>query len=151
MTTAHLAGDLRIDEGLRLKAYPDPLTGGAPWTIGYGHTGPEVHRGLVWNLNQAEAALAADIAHAEALCDAHIPWWRGLADARQDVLVNMMFNMGWLSPDHAHGLGTFVHTLQAMHEGRYDAAAAGMLNSGWAHQVHDRAQRLAHQMATGVR
>ncbi len=29
-------------EGLRLTAYPDPGTGGAPWTVGWGHTGPEV-------------------------------------------------------------------------------------------------------------
>lgn len=26
-------------EGKRLEAYPDPATGGEPWTIGYGHTG----------------------------------------------------------------------------------------------------------------
>ncbi|HID1023608.1 TPA: glycoside hydrolase family protein, partial [Klebsiella michiganensis] len=26
-------------EGCRLTAYPDPGTGGAPWTIGYGWTG----------------------------------------------------------------------------------------------------------------
>ena len=44
-------------EGLRLAAYPDPATGGEPWTIGYGHTGPEVHRGLTWTHDQAEAAL----------------------------------------------------------------------------------------------
>lgn len=25
-------------ESLKLKAYPDPATGGIPWTIGYGHT-----------------------------------------------------------------------------------------------------------------
>ncbi|MEE4411931.1 lysozyme, partial [Serratia sp. C2(2)] len=25
-------------EGLSLQAYPDPATGGKPWTIGYGHT-----------------------------------------------------------------------------------------------------------------
>lgn len=25
-------------EGLRLDAYPDPGTGGKPWTVGYGHT-----------------------------------------------------------------------------------------------------------------
>ena len=25
-------------EQLRLKAYPDPGTGGKPWTIGWGHT-----------------------------------------------------------------------------------------------------------------
>ena len=33
-------------EGCRLKAYPDPGSRGAPWTIGYGHTGAEVVPGL---------------------------------------------------------------------------------------------------------
>ena len=28
----------KISEGLRTEAYPDPGTGGDPWTIGYGHT-----------------------------------------------------------------------------------------------------------------
>ena len=33
-------------EGCRLEAYPDPATGGEPWTIGYGHTGPDVFPSL---------------------------------------------------------------------------------------------------------
>lgn len=41
------------NEGIRLKAYPDPATGGDPWTIGYGDTGPDVRPGLV--ISQAEA------------------------------------------------------------------------------------------------
>jgi len=48
-------------EGLELKAYPDPATGGAPWTIGYGSTGPEVKPGLVWTQAQANNALADDV------------------------------------------------------------------------------------------
>jgi lysozyme len=40
-------------EACRLKAYPDPATGGKPWTIGYGDTGPDVVPGLV--ITQAEA------------------------------------------------------------------------------------------------
>lgn len=40
-------------EGCKLKAYPDPATGGAPWTIGYGDTGPSVVPGLI--ITQAEA------------------------------------------------------------------------------------------------
>jgi GH24 family phage-related lysozyme (muramidase) len=39
MTTLWLAQDIKTDEGCRLEAYPDPATGAAPWTIGYGHTG----------------------------------------------------------------------------------------------------------------
>ena len=30
---------IREFEGLELTAYPDPGTGGEPYTIGYGHTG----------------------------------------------------------------------------------------------------------------
>ena len=45
-------------EGLRLTAYPDPATHADPWTIGYGATGPDITRGTVWTLAQAEADLA---------------------------------------------------------------------------------------------
>lgn len=38
-------------------AYPDPGTGGAPWTIGWGSTGKQINKDTVWTLQQAEAAL----------------------------------------------------------------------------------------------
>lgn len=41
-------------EGMKLRAYKDMV---GVWTIGYGHTGPEVHSGLVWTPEQAEQAL----------------------------------------------------------------------------------------------
>lgn len=44
---------IKQSEGCRLTAYPDPATGGHPWTIGYGHTGSDVHPGKV--ITQAEA------------------------------------------------------------------------------------------------
>ncbi|NUX58648.1 lysozyme [Paraburkholderia youngii] len=53
-------------ENCRLTAYPDPGTGAAPWTIGWGHTGPEVHPGLVWTQAQADAQLLVDMQRAEA-------------------------------------------------------------------------------------
>lgn len=49
-------------EGLSLKAYPDPATGGEPVTIGYGHTGG-VKLGAVWTQAQADNALADDVSH----------------------------------------------------------------------------------------
>lgn len=49
---------LKREEGVDLHAYQDQ---GGVWTIGYGHTGPEVHAGLVWTLAQAEAALLLDL------------------------------------------------------------------------------------------
>jgi lysozyme len=46
------------DEGLRLEAYQDS---GGVWTIGWGHTGPEVHAGLVWTREQCVEALQSDL------------------------------------------------------------------------------------------
>ena len=40
-------------EGCKLTAYPDPATGGDPWTIGYGHTGNDVYPGLTITQEQA--------------------------------------------------------------------------------------------------
>lgn len=45
-------------EGCSLKAYQDL---GGVWTIGYGHTGPEVHEGLTWTQEQCDDALKEDI------------------------------------------------------------------------------------------
>lgn len=46
----------------RYDAYPDPGTGGAPWTIGWGATGPGIGRGTVWTQAQCDTRLAADLA-----------------------------------------------------------------------------------------
>ena len=49
--------------GGRVQAYPDPATGGAPWTIGYGSTGPEIVKGTVWTKAQAQARFQRDLEH----------------------------------------------------------------------------------------
>ena len=36
------------------EAYPDPGTGGDPWTIGWGSTGQDIKRGTVWNQKQCD-------------------------------------------------------------------------------------------------
>lgn len=48
-------------EGCKLEAYPDPATGGDPWTIGYGATGQGIVKGVKWSQKQAEDRLAIDI------------------------------------------------------------------------------------------
>lgn len=52
---------LKEFEGLSLRAYPDPATGGDPWTIGHGHTGPDVYPGLVITSAGAEELLRRDL------------------------------------------------------------------------------------------
>ena len=42
-------------------AYPDPATGGDPWTIGYGSTGSDIRQHTVWTKEQAEDALQAHV------------------------------------------------------------------------------------------
>jgi lysozyme len=48
-------------EGCRLEAYPDPATGGDPWTIGWGSTGPGITMGVRWSQAQADDRLAIDV------------------------------------------------------------------------------------------
>lgn len=48
-------------EGLSLEAYPDPGTGGDPWTIGWGSTGPGIAKGVKWTQKQADDRLASDV------------------------------------------------------------------------------------------
>jgi lysozyme len=143
MTTPELRDDLLADEGLRLEAYAD---GGGVWTIGVGHTGPEVKAGLRWTRVACLAALEADIARAERGLDLHLGWWRSLSAPRQDVLANMAFNLG------VEGLLQFRHTLEAVEAGAWALAAERMLASEpWRSQVGARAERLAEQMRTGGR
>lgn len=61
MTNAATLNLIKSFEGCKLTAYPDPGTGGDPWTVGYGHTGPDVHKGLVITQAQADALLAGDL------------------------------------------------------------------------------------------
>lgn len=48
-------------ESCELEAYPDPGTGGAPWTIGWGSTGPGIAKGVKWSQAQADERLAQDV------------------------------------------------------------------------------------------
>lgn len=48
-------------EGCKLTAYPDPGSGGEPWTIGVGATGPGIVKGTVWTQKQADDRLRADL------------------------------------------------------------------------------------------
>lgn len=54
----------RLPDG-SCKAYPDPGTGGAPWTIGWGSTGPGIGPDTVWTEQQAEESIAH---HLEYFC-----------------------------------------------------------------------------------
>ena len=115
LTYDHDGLDLTEDsEGVRLTAYPDPGTGGDPWTIGYGHTGSEVFEGMVIDHAQAEQFLSEDVRSAEAAVKrlVHVE----LTQHEFDALVDFTFNCG---------AGNLQHStlLRLVNEGRFAEAA----------------------------
>jgi len=84
---------LKTSEGCRMSAYPDPAIGGAPWTIGYGHTGTEVVPGLTISQEQADAWLEQDVAEAAGAVD-RLLRGVGLTLRQRDALISFCFNVG---------------------------------------------------------
>jgi lysozyme len=132
-----LVESIKKHEGLSLKPYrctADKLT------IGYGRNLDDV------GISNAEALamLENDI---ESCCkglDKNFPGWRGHDDIRQNVLIEMAFNLG------APRLGRFFKMWAALDRHDYEEAAYQMLNSKWARQVGQRATTLAKQMRDGM-
>jgi len=85
---------IRQWEGCRLSAYPDPASGGAPWTIGYGHTGAEVRPGLTISPEQAERWLKDDLAASEAAVIRLLQPPAGLTQRQREALTSFCFNVG---------------------------------------------------------
>lgn len=109
-------------EGCDLTAYPDPGSkDGHPWTIGFGHTGPEVRKGLVWTQEKADATFVVDCGAFErdVLSLVKVPVTQGQFDA----LVLFALNCGSdIDKDSvAEGLGDST-LLRLLNEGDYDGA-----------------------------
>lgn len=131
-----LVAQIQKHEGLRLKPYH--CTAGK-LTIGYGRNLEDV--GI--DVEEAEFLLRKDLARVENECLHAFPWFAELSEARQDVILNMCFNLGLA------GLKKFKKFLKAAEMGAYETAAHEMMDSDWAEQVKGRATELA-QMMRGV-
>ena len=86
-------GCARLRPDGMVEAYPDPGTGGDPWTIGWGATGSGIGPGTVWTQQRCDARLESDVArHARdvafALGDAPT------TQAQFDALVSFHYNTG---------------------------------------------------------
>ena len=106
-------------EGLRLDAYPDPATGGDPWTIGYGHTGPDVTPGLTITKDQADLFMAGDLHRFEAGVGDEI-MGAATTQGQFDAMVSLAYNVG---------MGNFMKSsvLREHIAGDYQAAADAFL------------------------
>jgi lysozyme len=76
-------------EGLRLEAYQDSV---GIWTIGCGHTGPDVQQGLKISRPRAMQLLRGDVREAEEAVERLVT--KPLNQAQFDALVSFTFNNG---------------------------------------------------------
>jgi GH24 family phage-related lysozyme (muramidase) len=98
---ADLAAALKLIkdfEGCHLEAYPDPLSGGDPWTIGYGTTryqdGRRVSRGDKINAIEADLLLRREVDRIAEKLRATVPYWVQMADNQKCALISFAYNLG---------------------------------------------------------
>lgn len=128
-------------EGFSSKLYQCPA---GKWTIGYGRNVEDNGIGE----DEAKILLINDIDATVDLLKSKIAYFERLTPARQAVLIDMCFNMGWPK------FSGFTETLRKLDiamraELSFSAVADEMLNSKWARQVKTRAKTLAKMMKTG--
>lgn len=125
--------DLKRDESFVSHAYQDSE---GYWTIGYGRL---VDERLSGGITEAEAAILLDhdLNRAVTELDRALPWWRKMSPSWQRGLINMRFNLG------LPRLLTFKKMLAALQAGDGERAADEALDSVWAGQVGERADRIA--------
>ena len=104
-------------EGFRSEAYQDSA---GVWTIGYGHTGPDVKPGRRISEFEAEALLRADLAMCVACVNraVEVP----LTQSQFDALVDFCFNVG---------RGAFLRSSLLGYVNREDFYAVGVQFMNW--------------------
>jgi lysozyme len=79
-------------EACRLTAYPDPKTGGAPWTCGWGSTGPDVVKGVTWTQAYADNRFDADLMTPERIVNNAVTV--AMTQGQFDAMVSIVYNVG---------------------------------------------------------
>jgi lysozyme len=131
----HIVAILKRDEGVRFFPYKDTV---GKWTIGVGRNLDDL--GL--SEDEVDYLLSNDLRRTEIEANT-FPWYGALDDARQAVVLSMIFNLGLTR------FKGFYNTIRAIERHDYATAAALMLQSKWAKQVGPRATRLSEMMRTG--
>lgn len=117
-----IAAEILIEhEGLRLRAYPDPMSpmgkqmtrqlsraleatgaippelenlSGDPWTCGIGATGPDIKRGTMWSRQHAVARFESDLVRFHDLAERIWPGTKNLDPRAQAALISLVYNRG---------------------------------------------------------
>lgn len=85
-------------EGCYLSAYPDPLSGGDPWTIGYGTTrypdGRKVQRGDQITVVDADELLRGEVSSIALKLRSTVPHWSEMNQGQRCALISFAYNLG---------------------------------------------------------
>jgi lysozyme len=128
---------LILREGKKNKAYKD--TKGI-WTIGVGHTGPNVYEGLAWTNQQIEDAFADDVKWAEDAVNKYCKV--DLQQHQFDALVSWVFNIG----ENGFRKST---ALKLLNEKLYDMVPAAIMMWDKPSEIIPRRRAEAEQFASG--
>jgi GH24 family phage-related lysozyme (muramidase) len=113
-------------EGCHLSAYPDPLSGGEPWTIGYGTTryssGTPVKRGEKINVIEADMLLRLEVDRIAAKLRTTVPHWQVMNDDQRSALVSFAYNLG----AGFYGAAGFETISRCLRERNWDDVPAAM-------------------------
>jgi lysozyme len=135
MNKERLEKQLKRHEDYRKHPYKD-TEGNLTVAFGRNLDGKGISR------SEARMLLSNDIDDSLAECKKRFSFWDNLSELRQEVVCNMMFNLGWPK------LKGFKKMIAALEKKDYELAAAEMLDSKWRLQVKGRALELARQMRT---
>ncbi len=139
MNVDKLREQLKIDEGVKYEVYNDHL--GYP-TFGIGHLVTEQDQeygkpvGTPVSEERVNAVFDNDVAIYMSEAKKVFPNLEQLPEEAQQVIVNMTFNMG------APRLAKFKKFIAGVNAGDWNTAAVEMMDSRWAKQVGNRAERL---------
>jgi len=143
MNLRKLRGQLEIDEGVKYEVYNDHL--GWP-TFGVGHlvleSDPEHGMEIGTSVSEHRVIQAFESDCETVLSDCNILYedFGDLPEEAQQVIANMMFNMG------RPRLSKFKGMKRGVDARDWDAAADEMVDSAWYRQVTNRAERLVKRM-----
>ena len=133
-----LINQLKRHEGLSLSMYKCTAD---KWSIGYGIN---LEAGITEKEAEMLLVMRVEKVSFELLRKLPTSINTILNEARENVLINMAFNLG------VNGLLKFKKMIAALEVGNYNEASIQMMDSKWARQVGSRAKELAEQMKTGV-
>ena len=143
MNVDKLREQLKIDEGCVYKIYNDHL--GYP-TFGIGHlvieSDPENDQALGTSVSEDRVASAfdSDIAIVLSDCNKLYPDFESLPEEAQQIIANMMFNLGYPR------LKKFVGMKAGVDARDWNKAADEMIDSNYYKQLPNRAGRLVKRM-----